>query len=282
MKIERSNLLFSRGGVSNNTSFQRIIRMKKSISNMKENRKQIHIGDVFSNSVQKISTSAGKSILLLFIGVNLFLQFITSTLSFGISGSVLIILINLLLTVIVSIGAIRHFAQSADDLENLKWDKFSKNVVGTAIQYLIGTFIISVAIVILLITPIIGILYSVFQFSLTASSGILLFSFSFLGLLIGFMLSVFLSVSFYFFPPVVVLEDKNFVQSLQKSRDMSRGQRIKIFAIIAIITIISFSFGGFSSINLGFLDIIINSISSGIIGAYTIGVTTEAYIQVAE
>jgi hypothetical protein len=122
----------------------------------------------------------------------------------------------------------------------------------------------------------------VFQFSLTASSGILLFSFSFLGLLIGFMLSVFLSVSFYFFPPVVVLEDKNFVQSLQKSRDMSRGQRIKIFAIIAIITIISFSFGGFSSINLGFLDIIINSISSGIIGAYTIGVTTEAYIQVAE
>jgi uncharacterized membrane protein (Fun14 family) len=91
---------------------------------------------------------------------------------------------------------------------------------------------------------------------------------------------IFLVVSFLFFRQEVAIEDKNFIEALSGSWNLTSGNRWELFVLVAILVliapIVSFAIGLFgSSAPVALLNVVVTSA----ILAYTVAVVSEAYNQ---
>jgi uncharacterized membrane protein (Fun14 family) len=91
---------------------------------------------------------------------------------------------------------------------------------------------------------------------------------------------IFLVVSFLFFRQEVAIEDKNFIEALSGSWNLTSGNRWELFVLVAILVliapIVSFAIGLFgSSTPVALLNVVVTSA----ILAYTVAVVSEAYNQ---
>lgn len=112
--------------------------------------------------------------------------------------------------------------------------------------------------------------------------GIVVWGLIFVGL--GFFLlpGLFLAIVFFFFRQEVALKDKNFVQAMADSWRFTKGHRIEVFALGAVVVIVSQIDLAVGSA-VGFLSTaggeIVTALLGGLLAAFGAAVVTRAYVQ---
>lgn len=91
---------------------------------------------------------------------------------------------------------------------------------------------------------------------------------------------VFLAVSFLFLRQEIAIEDKNFIEALSGSWNLTSGSRIELLVLVVILVLI----GPVVSFGIGLLGsstpvALLNVIATSVILAYTVAVVSEAYDQ---
>lgn len=155
-----------------------------------------------------------------------------------------------ILTVVVTIGAIRRFVHW--DETTLNQDLFTRNVVLAWLNFFIGSIIFGIAVgigLVLLIAP-----------------------------------GVFLLVSLIFWTVFVAVEDQNFIEGFQSSWALVSGHRWMLFglgvAVFIIVVVVSAIFGGVGGLIRGVIGLLIAQIGGALTTTFSLAVLANAYTQI--
>jgi hypothetical protein len=103
------------------------------------------------------------------------------------------------------------------------------------------------------------------------------------GLLFLVVPGVFLALSFFFVRQEIAVEDRNFVDALSESWELTSGHRIELFALALVIVVIGLVVGligtavGFAGIPL--LTTAVNTVVGAVTTVFGIAVAARAYVQ---
>jgi hypothetical protein len=112
--------------------------------------------------------------------------------------------------------------------------------------------------------------------------GIVVWGLIFVGIPLLLVPAIFFAVVFYFLRQEIALKNKNFVQALADSWRLTKGHRIEVFALGAVVVIVSqvgligqFAVGVVSTIG----GIVVGAVLGGFLAAFGAAVVTQAYVQ---
>jgi hypothetical protein len=113
-------------------------------------------------------------------------------------------------------------------------------------------------------------------------AGIIATVLTYLGLVLFVVPGVFIALSFFFVRQEIALENKNFIQALQDGWVMTRGERVELFGLGAIILLISLVANSPATV-LFFLSptvaLLLGTVTSAVTTVFGIAVVTRAYQQ---
>lgn len=188
-------------------------------------------------------------------GMRIFNKFISELFSLEI---IMVGLIGFLVYEIVIIAALRSFAQ--DNVHEVQKQFFTRNIGATLLNVIVG-----------------GILF-------TAVVGF--------GLILLIIPGIFLAISLGFWIIYVAVEDKNFIESLKESWNLTKDNRLSIFGLLVILLVIFILAGMAVGIIIYFVNIfggVMNPISdilgrllNGFMIVFELSVLIEAYKQLKE
>jgi hypothetical protein len=113
-------------------------------------------------------------------------------------------------------------------------------------------------------------------------AGIIATVLTYLGLVLFVLPGVFIALSFFFVRQEIALENKNFINALQDGWVMTRGERVELFGLGAIIFLISLVANSPATV-LFFLSpavaLLLGTVTSAVTTVFGIAVVTRAYQQ---
>ncbi|WP_380681252.1 hypothetical protein [Salinigranum sp. GCM10025319] len=103
------------------------------------------------------------------------------------------------------------------------------------------------------------------------------------GLLFLVVPGVFLALSFFFVRQEIAVEDRNFVDALSESWELTSGHRIELFALALVIVVIGFVVGligtGVGLAGIPLLTTAVNTVVGAVTTVFGIAVAARAYVQ---
>lgn len=164
-------------------------------------------------------------------------------------------LVASILTLTVIIVAYRSFVE--EGAESVAEESYQRNIVSATIHAFIASIVFAILVgigIVLLVIP-----------------------------------GIFLAVSLAFFLAVISLEDVGFVEGLQQSWELTKGERFDVFLMgvgMVVVWIVIGIVGGIVGGALGFgsaaLGVIVGTAFSAYSSAFSVGTLTHAYLQLSE
>jgi hypothetical protein len=159
------------------------------------------------------------------------------------------VIVTALLAETVSIVAVRVFA--TDEAEPISRSLLTENIVLATLNGFVGGIVVLILV--------------------------------FLGLILLIIPGIVLAVLFYFLRQEIAIEDKNFVQAMADSWRLTRGHRIEVFIIGAILLVVS-QLEQVSAAAVGVVSttggIVAAAAVGGLLSAFGAAVVTRAYVQI--
>lgn len=240
----------------------------------------IQIKGVLSDGLGKIETPAGMKILGMIVAEQVAWTFISSTVSSG-PMTVMLSLINIVITAIITVGAIRHFAKSDEELRYLDISEFKSGIKSRVISYIFALVVLMVLTLAFFAFLYLGVFLFISGSTIPSSVigvrsiVLLLIPLLLVGLFVLFLAHLFL------FPTAIVLEDMNSIESVDQSWSIVSQQRKQFFVVFLALVGISVMLSVFSAgISTGLVSDLLQSAVSGAVATYTSSVSTQAYIKV--
>lgn len=193
-------------------------------------------------------------------------------LDIGVPVSSLIALVVLLwiLQFVLRIGAKRWFVGPSSN--DLSADLFTKRIVWTVANLIVGLLLYTLAIV---IVPIVLVFVGLLVSGGSRSVGVL-------AALPGLAIAIFLAVALYFYTFEIIVEGENAIDGLANSYALTAGDRLELFLIGIVFTLLGALIGviGVPTILPGrLLPVMIGAAATAAFGVYTIATAADVYRQ---
>lgn len=182
----------------------------------------------------------------------------TLPLSLGLSttASATLVILSSIIALAVGIAAIRTFVSSKT--ESIPKEFFTRNLGWALLNLVVGG---------IAFTLIIG-----------------------LGLLAFIIPGIFLLVSLYFWNVFVVIEDQNFIEAFKSSWGLTKGSRVELFGLGAIVVVAAIAVGSASALLAGIIEmaagetlaLLVETIPEAIFSAFSVATLAQAYNQLKE
>lgn len=106
-----------------------------------------------------------------------------------------------------------------------------------------------------------------------------------LGLFLLIVPGVFLYVGFFFVRQEIAVEDKNFVDAMADSWQLTKGNRVEVFVLGLVLLFVELV-AGIPSVALGSVDptaaVLVGAVLSAVAGAFVVATAARAYVQLRE
>lgn len=169
-----------------------------------------------------------------------------------------VLVATLVVGIVIQIGALRALIRPQHELDHIPSEVFTKNMLKAFFSYIIGGII---AVLIIFVATLLGVI----------------------ALIIGAFVAFFFFITcFYLFPAAVAVENKGPIASLRRSWELTKGQRLQVFAVIIILAAIGWAVGLVASpaafVSQTVADII-SGVLSGVTAVLGYAVLVEVFLQ---
>lgn len=153
-----------------------------------------------------------------------------------------------IITAVVTITAIRTFVSG--ETEQIPEEYYTRNMIWALINLIVGGIVFGVIVAI--------------------------------GLILLIIPGIFLLVSLFFWNVFVVVKDQNFIEGLQNSWALTKGNRLRLFllgiVVVVIVAVVNGIFGIFTFFG-GYIGLLISQIGSSLTTVFSLAALAAAYNQ---
>lgn len=197
-------------------------------------------------------------------------------------AAVLLALISSLASLVLSIVAIRTFV--SDSTETIPEEFYSRNMPITTLNMIAGGFCYGFIVLVgllplMVLSGIMGLLGSA-----GAGATMILVVLILAGVIVAISsVMLYLMVALYFWNVIVAAEDETFIEGLKNSWKLTEDNRLRLFALGAIVTVATGAFSGFlglpSLFGFNMLGTLLGQFGGALTAVFSVATTAQAYNQ---